>query len=281
MITTAISMCLPFLPDNSLSLTIESVQKQLLSFGLPRADRIYIGSENCEFLLERKLDHIKTTASELRSLGYNLTLVTSPTVQKCFEKMLGIIEYFDKEIYVDEIVFNDIGLLHNTYNSLRSIIRVGRHFDKIIREARFDFTQSNEIKCNLEIFETPWICQNQMSEILKKYGVSGVELDTVPGAVMKTVCGEWDFSVWYPDVILSYCTTCEFAGSCLRADKKFVPGRCACECTKYYTELRGNSFEKIIKIGRAVLALNNAKPHDCISGNYRVVMSAGYGRYLK
>lgn len=280
MVTSAINICLPIVTEESLARTLDRTQEKIILLGHPRADRVYVGSENCEFLLTRKRDDIIKEVYELRSYGYKVTLVTPPANQECFDNILEMIYCFEKDSLADEIVFNDIGLLSSVYGTLRCRLHAGRHFDKITREARFNFFEIEEIKRNHEIFEAPWSCQNKLAEILKKYGVKGIELDTVPGAFLKLDDCKWSYSVWYPDVILSYCTTCEFAGMDKPADQKFIPGRCSCECQSYFTELHGQSFEKIIKVGRTLQAINSVKPSESVSGNYRLVVSAVSGRYL-
>ena len=282
MIPSAIHLCLPLLSERTLQQELQSGQEYLAEHFLPAADRVYIGSENCEYLLCRKRSGLEQNARLLLNEGYHVTLVTPPVTQSVFQEVFDLVRFFDQENLADEVIFNDVGLLRRCSESdLQSSFRLGRHFDKLVREGRFKPEEIDEIKCNKSIFETPWIRQNTMADDMKRYRVSGIEIDPVPGAVLSIEDNPLSCAIWYPGILLSYCTTCEFAGLNLPADQKFFPGRCACECEEYYTEKHGNSYMKIVKMGRSIQAVDHRNFTEIAKGEYRAVVSLAFRRYCR
>ena len=284
MISSCVSLCSPLaMPRlaNKLFAMVQSGQEQLWQLSLPTAKRVYIGSESCDFLLCKNHALLADTARKLRN-GLAVTLVTPPVSQFMLGEVLALITRFDKENLADEIVINDLGLLCWCSENVKNMnIRAGRSFDKITREARFDPFTVEEIERNRALYETPYIRQNAIGEYFTALGVRGIELDAMPQAVLDLSGSDWNFALWYPDIALSWCTTCEFAGSSLAAEAKFIPGRCKCECTKYRTELRGESLMKITKSARMIEAVEFRNVLFCFKGECRIVMSTHYGRCKK
>lgn len=282
MISSCVSLCSPLaMPglDNELFAMVQSGQEQLEQLSLPAAERVYIGSESCDFLLCRNHALLADTAHKLIVSGLAVTLVTPPVSQFMLGEVLSVITSFDKEKLADEIVVNDLGLLCWCSENVKNMsIRAGRCFDKITREARFDAFTADEIGRNRALYETPYMQQNATGEYFTALGVRGIELDAVPQAVLDLSSCDWDFALWYPDIALSWCTTCEFAGSTLAAEAKFIPGHCACECTKYKTELHGESLMKITKSARMIEATEFRHALSCFMGECRIVLSTHHGR---
>ena len=284
-LSSSINLCSPTVIgrlDRSLFEQVRMGQDMLSQLSFPSAQRIYIGSESCEYLLCRNSEVLVGAAKRLRQCGLAVTLVTPPVSQFQMESVCALIDRFDDNELADEVVCNDIGVICRCSKSLHHMtIRAGRCFDKITREARFDPFSIEEIQRNRIIYQTPWPLQNEMGNRLKRLGVYGVDLDAVPGGVLQFKECEWDFALWHPGIILSYATTCEFAGSSLPVDQKFVPGRCACECMNYSTELHGETLIKIIKSGRLLQAIDPLDACECFNGNCRVVLDVQVGRRTK
>lgn len=282
-VSSALSLCSPMIMsrlEGALSRQIESGQQRLMELSFPAADRVYIGSEACEYLFCRNADVLLNSAKTLNESGLAVTLVTPPVSQFEMDSVLTLISRFDLNLLADEVVCNDIGVIRCCISSLKHMkIRAGRFFDKVSREARFDPFKASEMQKNRRIFRTPWPVQNELGAYLKRMGIDGFETDCIPGETLDMDFPGWSFALWYPGIILSYATTCEFAGSQLPVDQKFIPGRCLCECTDYSVEACArDTYMKIIKSGRIVEAVCHTDICDCFKGNCRVVLSTQPGR---
>jgi hypothetical protein len=280
---TAINLCSPMSLANVASFPKDELlvgQQMLSELGLSEASRVYIGNESCDFLFNRRYNYFIETANRLRKNGWGITVVTPPVSQSMFLKICDKLLELDKDETADELVLNDIGILTWAKENIKYMrLHAGRCFDKIAREARFNVFNHEGFIDHQNIYGTPYVMQNEISAILQHYHVETVELDAVPSGKLNLQNEGWKFSFYYPEVILSYCTTCEFAGASLPASQKFIPGNCEMECMEYMITVHGKSLLKIVKRGRLVEGLDFEAVNNRLIGECRIVVDPQYWRF--
>ncbi len=249
----------------------EKAREQLSEEGLPEPRRIYLGSEGCEYLLLNQAALFRRLMPELVRAGYQITLVLPSVEETAFDRVCALVEELTGTGCIDELVVNDLGVLAWVSKQKFALqLRAGHHFDKMLREARFPVEENGDIRSNAELFCTPYLEQTAEKQMLRDLGVVGAETDPVPGFSL-CLPADRSYAIWYPRTILSYCTTCEFAGSGLPLEKRFIPGRCKMECLEYQIDVHGDSVQKIVKSGRLVETISPYKLSRLCSGQGRVV----------
>lgn len=279
-VETALSLCGPIA---SVKLREQSTRRKMIADGqrylqaevLSEAKRVYIGTESCEYFLVRNALLLESAAEDLRQDRISVTLVLPPTGQACWEGICHVVRRFAAQRLADELVCNDIGmLLWASSQNFPFRLRAGRHFDKAMREARIPAAELPDIANNSELFTSPYLEQTPEGELLKQFGICGAETDHIPGFQIRFPENQF-YAFWYPRAILSYCTTCEFAGSGNALHEKFIPGNCMMQCMDYYISVHGASHQKIIKSGRLVETITHRSLRETCCGQARIVLQCG------
>ena len=185
--SSAVNFCAPlFYPvlEKQPLLLLATAQQMLQQNGLPKATYVYIGSEGCDILLLRHTALFLKIADLFHEEGLAVTLVLPPIAEEQLEAVCEFLTEAVKVSHFDEIVCNDVGMLlwcsHHLSDCKR---RAGRCFDKTVREARFDLYSVPNLQNSREVL--PYAEQSIITELFRDCSVSGIDIDTVPGAVLQ------------------------------------------------------------------------------------------------
>lgn len=220
--------------------------------GFQYCDRIYIGSDFCgNYLLRMNMDQYKKLKNLTAPLTLNVPVITQRNLEQAKKKISDLREMFGASL--DEIVVNDFGMLEWAGGFEGLSVRLGRLFFKNLRDPRYTDPGTDMHS----IFR-------YQKELMKRYGVSGTEIDSIFPAWKKfpdekdmvDVPAEFGVSCAFhrPYGYMSTGQICEYASIGRPADQKFVPNApCSGQCQRYLIEYQMRPEENFVRLGRAIL----------------------------
>lgn len=253
---------------------------QVCKLGFPRPNRAYIGSEFCE----KMLYYILQTDFWNKLICLNhyvecVSFVIPPMRESFFKYIKEILGYIENYFYIDEIIFNDLGIMRYLHqNCPQYTLVAGRLLDKGMREARFDvFASSTIVQNNKRMMESTNLNSAFYLKLFKNNGVNRIELDTLNGGVLQLDARSTvKYSVHYPRIFLSRSDYCEFGGIGKKLSEKFkISDSCSFMCGKIWEKLEDPTDSGIFKSGNAIFASQKETLSKCVDGSFRLVFSQG------
>lgn len=281
---SAVNLCLNHLifADSSTELYnyyLDSVNN-ISSEGFPKPNRLYAGAEFCDKIFK----HIRHTKffdhlTHLNQYVEHVSFVIPPMHESTMEYFTGIMDVIEQCTFVDELVFNDFGImryLHQYYPQYTLV--AGRLMDKGMREARFViYSDLEKAHNNRKILQSTNLDAPFYRSLFKQYGVDRIELDTLNGGkLLLNMESGMNYTVHYPRIFLSRSDYCEFSGVGKKLSEKFrIQGSCTRMCGSVWEELCDPSESGIYKIGNAAFTTQKEKLIRCVNGTFRLVYSQG------
>lgn len=284
---SAVNLCLNHLvfADDSIKLYdyYTDAANQIYSEGFPQPDRLYAGSEFCDKIFHHLrhtnfFDHLR----QISQYAEHVSFVIPPMHESFMEHFKEIMDEIEQCPFVDELVFNDFGIMRYLHQHYPQYILVaGRLLDKGMREARFDiYSDLEKVQNNRRMMESTNLDAPFYHSLFKQYDVERIELDTLNGGTLSlnTERG-MNYTVHYPRIFLSRSDYCEFSGVGKKLSEKFrIQDTCTHTCSSVWEELCDPSDSGIYKMGNAIFMTQKEKLSECVEGTFRLVYAQGVKR---
>lgn len=201
-------------------------------------NRVYFGSEFCQFLLP-SINDVRKVFDYALEKNLKISFVTPIVTDYGIKKLINLFEYISQNYKDVEIIFNDWGVLElvkEKFNHFTCI--AGRLIDKTLRDPRIsphDY-ESTFSENGLKYLRRPSIVSTAYKKLLNIYDVSRVELDFLPQGFdfENSEISPLSLSVYLP---FGYVTT---GRQCMmrmldleNADKFILNDKCNRACKKY------------------------------------------------
>jgi SAM-dependent methyltransferase len=213
-------------------------------------DRIYFGSEFCEFLLPT-VEQIAEITSFASREGVRFTFVTPPCTERALAEAIQLIEMLPDDA---EVVFSDWGLLEAILAAKKTPVH-GRLLCNAKKDPRLGHSQAEPE------YATGHNIQSAYQKMLIGNNVTRVELDNVFQGLIINPENRMKFSLYYPFVPCTMTRKCYFANMAA-GNVKFRPiTECAIHCRGKNIAL-ANSGEKLYVKGNAQYYVNSTLPAE-------------------
>lgn len=221
-----------------------NIEKLLQSPNFADAERLYIGSYFCSQYFLR-MDFISEIKQFLKEHSYSLTLVIPIFSEKDLVSSKEKLQHIGKELPIDEVTVNDIGMLINIHSSYNFTVNLGRLFFKDARDIRLpSYYQHTLHPAFLDL----------LSNDNNSYSIKFVELDPISAALDVHHNTEVKLALHEPFCYLTTGNICKYASINKDINQKFRPNAlCKKECQCVYEIYTPNSTDyNLYRIGRAV-----------------------------
>ncbi|MGM5481836.1 MAG: hypothetical protein ACQESF_00090 [Nanobdellota archaeon] len=213
-------------------------------------DRVYIGNEFCENLIDTE-ETLKKKIEYVLDKNKNFSFVTPYVTEKGLEKLKKRFTFLDSEFNDTEVIINDFGVLDlvSDFKNITPVLGriIGNHLTKGLPDLR---PNSNEA---LSFFKSKNIFRCEISNN------SNTE---------KILCDDsLSYSIYFPYMFLSTGRRCMVGFDNKKVDENFDPQSCGKKCKKdYYIITHKQIEEKIIVIGNTHFIKENKLPDlSCFS----------------
>lgn len=217
------------------------------------ANRIYLGSEHCIKAFPYNFNNLLNNSRK----RLPVSVVFPPILEsetKLFFKYLGIVEtHFNAN---DELILNDWGTLYYIHKTKKNIsVRLGRFFSYQKRG-----TQKRYETINDEDLSSIPILDKKSINFLKKYGITGIEIDYPLYGLNIKEKQNISISVYTPLALNSYTLNCYFT-----FDGKKWNRKCKRECLRSEFIFCGEeSEESFIQKGKIYYTTSHIKTNSFI-----------------
>lgn len=206
--------------------------------------RLYVGSYFCsQYFI--KMDFLSELKQFLKVHPYALTLVIPVISEKDLSTAKGFISQIFRELPIDEVTVNDVGMLSTIHEKHPININLGRLFFKDEREIRVPaFFQKTVRPTNLDLLK-PYI---------ENYQIKYVELDPISSSLSLQLDSDIKIALHEPFCYMTTGNICKYASINKETAQKFRPNAsCSMECKcMFETYTPSASAYTLYRIGRTI-----------------------------
>ena len=207
-------------------------------------ERLYIGSYFCSqyFLM---MDFIDELSLFLKKTPFKLTLVIPVFTEKDLISAKEKIDFILKELPVDEVTVNDVGMLSALSLDYSIRLNLGRLFFKDERDIRAQYLYQKT---------THPAEFGRIDDYFKQYPVYCAELDPISKVIDLQNDTDIRVALHEPFCYLTTGNICKYASVDIKTDHKFRPNApCKKECQKIHEIYTPDSSDyKLYRIGRTI-----------------------------
>lgn len=216
----------------------------LQMLNITKPGRLYIGSYFCsQYFIN--MDFLAKLKQLFKAHSYALTLVIPVVSEKDLSIAKDLTSQIIKELPVDEVTVNDVGMLSTIHNNYPIHINLGRLFFKDEREIRVSsFFQKIVRPANLDLLKTYAEC----------YRIKYAELDSISSSLAVQIDSDIKIALHEPLCYMTTGNVCKYASINKEFTQKFRPNAsCSLECKYVYEIYTPNTFDyTLYRIGRTI-----------------------------
>lgn len=195
-------------------------------------NRVYFGNEFCERLIPKTVELLEAIKI-CKDKKLKLTLVTPFVSESGYKRVEKLLEDVESNDVMDEVAFNDWGILQALKADGRFKIVSGRVIEKSKRDPRIAPNEYKKIfsEHGLKMLQSPSCSSSAMQELFRDNNVKRSDIDNLPqGLYLDNIDGH-EISVAVPYGFVTTGRICQFAGlSNNKSDKFRVDTKCQKEC---------------------------------------------------
>ena len=241
---------------------------------------VYVGIEFCSRFLDRNdLNYYLNNCNTIKKMSLNISYVVPPLEEQeiNMEKLKTLFELLNAKM-INEVIFNDLGSIawFRTFD-YDVPIRLGRLFDKSVREVRFYVDEYTKME-NKNILFKPIFFDDFYGKLFLEYNIKGFDLDTVPFDKLE-INDQYSgvIGIHYPRIVLARSYFCEYA---MNLGEPLVK-KCNYDCKRYLKKLTLKNDSIVYLDGNVLVIFQKENFHNNIitNNNIRMIYSGGENEY--
>ncbi|BBF43386.1 hypothetical protein lbkm_2074 [Lachnospiraceae bacterium KM106-2] len=230
-------------------------------------ERIYVGSYFCgKYFMQIREQDLKEIKELCDQKQIMITLVVPTFSENDLAEGISKIHLFKTLLdqTMDEFTFNDFGMMNYLSKTYHSKLNMGRLLVKDYRDPRYQEYFQMTLK--------PKIFHQYLSEWIKDYGITGVEIDPTHAAIDFAEAPEGiAIGIHAPFCYVTMGRICEYASIGKEIDQKFRANNdCHLECSTNLIRYNLEDGMQWIRVGRAVYFKNETVQLKNLS-EYRLI----------